>query len=251
MTIACRTTIRPEAAVLAVTGLLDAVGALKVRRSLLKVEAQSPPAVVVDVRGMHGASDRTLLVFAVAAARVPLVLSGADEDLTRRLRHHPVLWRVPMYPDRSAALRAVSGGEVTGQRWSIDLAPTPQAPAAGRDLVDRALSAWRLSALRSEAELVVSELCGNVVRHAGTAMSVSLWRGHRYLHIEVRDFSRDLPETGRLPLEVSSLDHGRGLGLVAAYSLAWGVRPAPDGKIVWATLRLPSGVGSVRRSDPT
>jgi hypothetical protein len=34
--------------------------------------------------------------------------------------------------------------------------------------------------------------------------------------------------------------HGRGLQIVERLSLAWGVSPAPSGKLVWADLAVPA-----------
>jgi hypothetical protein len=34
-------------------------------------------------------------------------------------------------------------------------------------------------------------------------------------------------------------DHGRGLLIVEAVASAWGSAPTPDGKVVWAAVRVP------------
>ena len=39
--------------------------------------------------------------------------------------------------------------------------------------------------------------------------------------------------------DAESAEGGRGLILVDALAAAWGSTPAPDGKHVWATLRVP------------
>jgi anti-anti-sigma regulatory factor len=240
MAITCTSTALPETVVLTVKGRLDTAGALIVRQALRKAEAQAPPAVVVDVQGLRAASDRDLMVFAAAARRMPLVLCGASPTLARRLARHSVLRYLPTLADRATAITAVSKGEVTRQRWSLDVAPTAQASAVGRDLVARALLAWHLDALRADAELIISELCANVVRHAHTSMIVNVWRSQRYLHLEVRDYSTQPPRSSETGIGSCASDHGRGLDMVSAFSVAWGVLPAADGKTVWAALKLPA-----------
>jgi hypothetical protein len=60
-----------------------------------------------------------------------------------------------------------------------------------------------------------------------------------HLHLTVRDDSR-APPIPRPPSE----DRGYGLALVDALCAGWGVRTVPDGKAVWATLRVWPGAGT-------
>jgi len=89
----------------------------------------------------------------------------------------------------------------------------------------------------ADAELVVSELCSNAVRHARTPMQVLVRRTASHLYIEVFD------ESPRMPVErtVDLLaDSGRGLFIIGRFTTAWGSNRIGDGKVVWAALRLPS-----------
>jgi anti-sigma regulatory factor (Ser/Thr protein kinase) len=110
------------------------------------------------------------------------------------------------------------------------------------------LASLRAHALLGEtsdrAALLVTELAGNAVEHAGAgpsgAFTVVLGRRAGWLRIEVRD--------GGLPLAVGprpcpagpdlTATAGRGLFLVSALSGTWGVRPTTRGKAVWCELRV-------------
>ncbi|MEU3983639.1 ATP-binding protein [Streptomyces sp. NPDC026672] len=105
-----------------------------------------------------------------------------------------------------------------------------------RRLVRRALLEWQLTDLRADAQLVVSELTTNCVQHAPDSGTIRV-TVQRLTDVRVRvgveDRSHQLPR--RRPVGPDALD-GRGLALVAAVSIAWGVEPLPDGKHVWADL---------------
>jgi len=145
----------------------------------------------------------------------------------------------------SAILQAPRPSVVTRR-----LAPHPTAPRAARDLVSRALLAWRLSQQIPDACLVVSELVTNAMIHAGTDIDLTLAEHRRSVRIAVRDHSQDLPveQHGR------SDEDGRGLGIVAELSSAWGMLPhAGGGKVVWAVLAAaarPERVTRRRRPSP-
>jgi hypothetical protein len=127
-------------------------------------------------------------------------------------------------------------------RFRISCPPTRYAPSQARGLVARACDAWQLTAIRGDAELVVSELCGNATRHAGTSMDVVVHRTGNHLYVEVHDRSSELP-VARRPQAVE--DSGRGLILVDALAATWGSARTATGKVVWAALRLPMEGGGL------
>jgi Histidine kinase-like ATPase domain len=101
------------------------------------------------------------------------------------------------------------------------------------------LEAWRLGELADDACLIVDELVGNVLRHApGTEWaSVALILDIETVRIEVSDGNRELPVLRGT--ESWDEEEGRGLQLVAGLAAAWGARPTPAGKTVWAELAIP------------
>ena len=108
-----------------------------------------------------------------------------------------------------------------------------------RDFVATHLLSNRLPALVDDARLVASELATNAVRHAGTSFTLSVAGGDGGITLRVRDGSRSLPSLALGPPGILATN-GRGLMLVAALSVAWGVSlEAEGGKSVWARLGAP------------
>jgi anti-sigma regulatory factor (Ser/Thr protein kinase) len=101
---------------------------------------------------------------------------------------------------------------------------------------------WGLGGMRADAELVVSELMSNAVRHAPADASHQLHIVRRAdgVRLVVTDASSAVPAIR--PIEDGQIG-GRGLRIVGAITSSWGYDPHPLGKIVWAELasRQPDG----------
>jgi anti-sigma regulatory factor (Ser/Thr protein kinase) len=86
----------------------------------------------------------------------------------------------------------------------------------------------------ADAQLAVSELVGNALRHGTPPIDVEVrWRDGHVL-LSVADEAAALPQ----PRQAVSAgaESGRGLQLVAAVAAAWGCEPYGHGKRVWARL---------------
>ncbi|MDX2604960.1 SpoIIE family protein phosphatase [Streptomyces caniscabiei] len=118
---------------------------------------------------------------------------------------------------------------------SLDLPNDPRAAGQAREYVRERLDAWGLEDLVFTTELLVSELVGNVVRHARDPVRLRLLRS-RSLICEVYDGSLTTP---RIRHASFSDEGGRGLQLVAALSRRWGARYLQDGKCIWTEQDLP------------
>ncbi|AXL88866.1 ATP-binding protein [Streptomyces sp. CB09001] len=124
------------------------------------------------------------------------------------------------------------------QPWRLSfLAEADQVRALRRALRIH-LEHWGLRELTDAAELCVSELVANVIKHVGpgtpTTLVASL--GGSHLRIEVHD-----PDARALPtLACATLDAeaGRGMTLVDAMSERWGVELSGDRKITWCEFRM-------------
>ncbi|MFI1969795.1 ATP-binding protein [Streptomyces cinnamoneus] len=119
-------------------------------------------------------------------------------------------------------------------------ASVPASVGLARDFADKTLLAWGLDALADDVRLCVSELATNVVVHVNNhgSFMVRLAIDGRYLHLEVHD---DHPRWPEVRLPAHDVTSGRGLHLVAALSVGWGVDPLhPSGKIVWSRFHVAS-----------
>ncbi|MGA5817994.1 ATP-binding protein [Kitasatospora sp. NPDC094028] len=141
---------------------------------------------------------------------------------------------------------------VSSEFSQLALADTPNAvPWARRHVVD-VLRRWRVPADHIDtAELLVSELTSNAVRHSGQgqdrspysqqaevqSITVTLQRGPSRLLLLVHDYDRRPPV---LKMVGDDAESGRGIFLVAAMSTRWGhyFPRLADGKVVWAELLL-------------
>ncbi|MEV7090519.1 SpoIIE family protein phosphatase [Streptomyces sp. NPDC093085] len=138
-------------------------------------------------------------------------------------------------PDDAALLVARVHALAPDQMASWPLPTHPQAAGEARRHVREQLAAWDLDELAVTTELLVSELVGNVVRHAKGPVRLRLLRGAA-LVCEVGDGSLTTPRIRR----ASATDEGgRGLQLVTALTQRWGTRYTATGKCIWTEQALP------------
>ena len=115
----------------------------------------------------------------------------------------------------------------------------PAAPRIARSWADSRLAEMygSLGDAGEDAVLVVSELITNCLNADAHVFSLTLV-GHRgAVRIEATDDAAGWP--GMMALTRVDQEHGRGLQIVDALSVAWGVRVEPVGKTVWAELATP------------
>lgn len=140
------------------------------------------------------------------------------------------------------------------EEWRFPCRPS-SVPEIRRE-VRGVLAAWGLEVLAGDAELCVSELAANAVVHGkkgggrkiGLVVAVT---GTGRLRIEVHDAWGGLPHIRRVG---SDDENGRGLFLLAALAVDWGVEPRFEGQVpgkaVWFELGMPGGCGAARRPGP-
>jgi anti-sigma regulatory factor (Ser/Thr protein kinase) len=175
--------------------------------------------------------------------------------LTDRTAHGPYSSRTAPLTDRTASMETRERGMRTttaGARFPTTGPPPtlpwarwlPLSARAGVAAEARAFTADFLAGVPdpfvvADAVLVVSELVGNALRHAGEPGALLLVRGPGRVRSEVSDSSPRPP----LPRPPHGPDERGGLGLYLLDRLAlrWGWRPLGPGKTVWCELRLPEG----------
>ncbi|MEV6486561.1 SpoIIE family protein phosphatase [Streptomyces sp. NPDC051576] len=137
--------------------------------------------------------------------------------------------------DDAALLVALTRCTAPDEVVSFDLPEAPQAAGQARRHVRDQLAGWGLEELTMSTELLVSELVGNVVRHAKGPIRLRLLRS-RSLICEVYDGSLSTPRIQRA--EYTDED-GRGLYLVSELCRRWGARYLAEGKCIWAEQDIP------------
>ncbi|MEU7281680.1 SpoIIE family protein phosphatase [Streptomyces sp. NPDC045431] len=112
----------------------------------------------------------------------------------------------------------------------------PQGLSEARAVVRRALRDWGMREFADDAELVTGELLGNVLLHTegGAVLTLEvLPEPVRRVRLAVQDRSSAWPRR-RSPGEAAT--GGRGLLLLDALALRWGVEPRGEGKAVWCEI---------------
>ncbi|MFI5572510.1 ATP-binding protein [Streptomyces sp. NPDC051740] len=117
-----------------------------------------------------------------------------------------------------------------GGPWPLPWSPT--ACSSARTVIRDVLPQWGLDDLVPTAELLVSELVSNALRHASGPLRLTLERVSD-LRCLVSDGTTDLPR----PADAGPEDEcGRGLVLVDMLAARWGCEGGPEGKSVWFEL---------------
>ncbi|MGW7527172.1 ATP-binding protein [Streptomyces sp. NPDC054783] len=121
--------------------------------------------------------------------------------------------------------------------WRLPFLAEAEEVAALRRILRIHLERWGLQELSESAQLCVSELVANVIKHVGpgtpTMLAVSM-SGTR-LRIEVQD-----PDPRALPTLTdvdADAEAGRGMALIEAISDRWGVDLAHGRKATWCEFR--------------
>jgi anti-sigma regulatory factor (Ser/Thr protein kinase) len=119
----------------------------------------------------------------------------------------------------------------------MDFPPAERSVPAARRAVRLLLDSWGVPAGTEDVELVVSELLGNAVQHAGTEASLELELAFSppSLRVSVADGSAVRP----LVRELESHAHdGRGLHIVEALGERWGAEDHHGGKRIWVEMSV-------------
>ncbi|MEU2156519.1 PAS domain S-box protein [Streptomyces sp. NPDC019396] len=118
---------------------------------------------------------------------------------------------------------------------STKLPATAASVSKARAFLTTALRSWGCDDLVDNAQLLVSEVVTNAIRHGQGPVRLCMRRNATELTVEVSDSSHHLPQPRIAEADDES---GRGLILVETLAGSWGVRPNDDGKTTWFTLLL-------------
>jgi serine phosphatase RsbU (regulator of sigma subunit)/anti-sigma regulatory factor (Ser/Thr protein kinase) len=146
--------------------------------------------------------------------------------------------------DDAALLVARTRALTPDQVVTRDLPADPAIVAEARAWAGRQVTQWGLDELAFTAELLVSELVTNAIRHAQPPIQLRMILDD-VLSCEVSDASATAPHHRR----ADRYDEGgRGLMLVATMAARWGTRHTRAGKIIWAQLPRPQRAGRPART---
>jgi len=241
----------PAHPVVWLAGGLDLAAAGQLITIVSKVLHDQPESVVIDLSGMH-VIDRLALTSLISVHHhasawpgCPVAIAGADMSTRHALRLMGINRYIPMCRDVPEARRRLRTIPPT-PRLRERLLPTGDAIEIARARTRRVCARWRIPAIEDAAQSVVTELVTNAIQHAGTSLDIAFTRTPAHLHIAVHDRSRDVPH-----LLTGDEQRGYGLLLVDAFAATWGHATTPDGKVVWAAIRLPrhSDKQEPRRAD--
>lgn len=232
---------RSPVALVRVDGELNLATSVELRAALHKALAEQPVGIVVDVGGLTVEDDLTLTVFsgfagtAAELAGCPVALCAPSATVGELLERLAITLTVPVHQTREEAVAGVQVAPAA-RRYRRRLVANPAAPGLARELLVEACRDWKVPELLDDAEVVVTELVSNAVRHAGGELVLNVALGKRFLHVSLRDGS---PTPPRRRIPDAYRGGGRGLILIDALASGWGSTPVPGGKVVWATLPLP------------
>jgi hypothetical protein len=227
----------------ALVGTLDRNSTIRLVVELQDCLADLPTALVLDL-GYLAVSDagslHRLALLATQAHRWPGALThlcAATPNVARLLDQETPTDAFSRWPSVQAGQHAADQVAVPRRRFAA-LPPTVHSPAQARTLVDDSCRGWGVPRLSKLGQLIVSELVSNAVVHARTSMTVIVRLVERSLQIAVRDLD---PRPLFRPDASVGLDAETGRGLLVLDGMAddWGTMPTSDGKLVWATVRLP------------
>lgn len=119
-------------------------------------------------------------------------------------------------------------------RMEITLTRSRASAGIARTFVKHKLTAWGLKDLISDAQVIVTELFANGLKHTNTPLFICglSYNGGRPV-LEMWDESFEMP---RELIPDYLAETGRGIHIINSLSVQWGVRRAVSGKCVWAVL---------------
>ena len=113
----------------------------------------------------------------------------------------------------------------------LALPSSPRSVAAARRYVTSQCARLDWAGDVDTVALLVSEITTNAILHAyGPGIWLRVTLSASALRVEVFDGSPVLPRPRNAP---SRDENGRGLAMVDALAVRWGVDPRPDGKTFW------------------
>ncbi|MFF4846244.1 ATP-binding protein [Streptomyces collinus] len=168
---------------------------------------------------------------------------AVDRTVTRRRGNRSVSKAAPSWLARQWAIWSrtlaplqpldAPRGRVSAWEASWPLPRELTSVGRARRLVTAQISDWAVDDLADTAELLVSELVTNALRHTRGPLRLNLQWGRGRLLCEVEDTESADPMRGTAGLDAEG---GRGTELIDMLADAWGSKRTATGKTVWFEL---------------
>ena len=170
--------------------------------------------------------DEALLAAALAAASPNHATARELRDavLGEEAAHDDVAILLVGFVDRLTEC----GGDVAAQRWTFDVDDAEDAKTARRAIAAALQTHHMAPDYVIVAELIVSELLGNVVRYASGRVHVILDQSAEVPVLHVIDNGEGFEHNPRLPADTFA-ENGRGLYIVAELAREFTISRAPNG----------------------
>ncbi len=215
-----------------------------------------PDVALVDVLLPGGGGFRLPRLLEEVAPRCVVVLTSAhpegDIDAIRQLGGMPFLAK-SVAPGRlgrelGAIVAEVEQVQDVLHQAAPRLPQSHDSPRAARRFVEGILGSWGCAELEDTVTLLVSELVGNAVIHAGSEVELAMRLTADRLRVDVIDQSTRVPHRRDADDDDQT---GRGSDLVEILASGWGISGRPDGKSVWFELLRPEAEADDGTAQPT
>lgn len=227
------------ASVLTPDGVLDSSTYLSLRDAVIEAALEETRAVIVDVGQLSVPAESAWTAFTSARwhvgvwPRTPILLVCEDSDRRMALYRNGISQRVPVYQTVSAALAVVPPSRAGRHRARAALPADLSSLGRSRDLVDHWLTAWSQAELISVAQVIVTALVENVLKHTDCRPDIRLETDGAAVTVAVEDASYSQARIRETP---KGPEEPWGLRIVSALCRQWGNAPTPSGKTVWAVV---------------
>jgi signal transduction histidine kinase/DNA-binding response OmpR family regulator len=174
--------------------------------------------------------DRGMSRLVDALARVDGSLASSPGELVAAM--------LPDGPDDDVAVLVATTAPAGNRRHfsSFPVAFEASAVKAARDVMRGILEEWEVAADDTERVLLaLSEMVTNAIVHGRPPIEVHVRMASSALIVQVFDAATSIPRRARPGVDD---EHGRGLVIIERLAERWGIRPAPSGKAVWASLAI-------------
>lgn len=238
-----------EAAVLALSGVLNARSYVHVRDVLIKAALDHPSAVIADISDLEVPGESALTVFTSTRWHisrwpdVPLLLACEHERGRTALKRNGITRHVPVFVsvrEAAAAVESLStslAARTSGRRRErAELPAHPISASLARNLISQWLTEWGQHDMIPVAKVVATIFIENALQHSTGQPSLRLESDGDGVTVAVEDNSH-------LPIAVQEDKPGlSSLKIIDALCTSWGSNPIPTGKAVWGVIPPENGL---------